>query len=50
MRFAIVDSNKIEASKGAKGFCQSCPAVRSLPLNIDKLVLSVVCDYGFRIK
>lgn len=26
------------------------PAVRSLPLNIDKLVLSVVCDYGFRIK
>lgn len=26
MKFAIVDSNKVEASKGAKGFCQSCGA------------------------
>ena len=26
MKFAIVDGNKIEASKGAKGFCQSCGA------------------------
>lgn len=26
MKFAIVDGNKIEAFKGAKGFCQSCGA------------------------
>ncbi|WP_277017293.1 competence protein CoiA [Flavobacterium lindanitolerans] len=26
MKFAIVDDNKIEAYKGAKGFCQSCGA------------------------
>lgn len=26
MRFAILDGNKIEASKGVKGFCQSCGA------------------------
>lgn len=26
MKFAIFDGNKIEASKGAKGFCQSCGA------------------------
>jgi len=26
MKFAIVDGNKVEASKGAKGFCQSCGA------------------------
>lgn len=24
MKFAIIDGNKIEATKGAKGFCQSC--------------------------
>lgn len=26
MKFAVVNGNKIEASKGAKGFCQSCGA------------------------
>lgn len=26
MKFAIVDGNRVEASKGAKGFCQSCGA------------------------
>nr|WP_291285286.1 competence protein CoiA family protein [Flavobacterium sp.] len=26
MKFAIIDGHKIEASKGAKGFCQSCGA------------------------